>query len=738
MKLIPQPFRRALRPFPSVERIRRFCYCFMALATASALACGPDFPNWFLGGGEQTLITAPTAQFRKELDRMRLEAPPHAARLTGKDHPSETVTAEQADLDQALDRAKIPAAERTPQREALRQARLTGVIDASAQLPAEFGEYARGAWLWQAGQKDPARALWLGILARPAEERHFKSTWAAYMLGRSSDTNEWDQAIERYQQVRTLTAEGFSDSLGLAAASYGWEAQLRLRQQDYLRAIELYLRQLGSGDGSAVVSLRETARRALSEATPTQLLALARQEQSRRVIGSWLISGTDDAWAPETQLADSKNLAGRWLAAVEAAGIRDLATGEQLALAAYQVGDLTSARRWIQRAPTSPTVQWLNAKFWLRAGKIDKAAEILARIAGHFPLATPTTAESRSQGLISSLWTEEEAVSAPQQFHAELGVLRLLRREYSQALDALIRADFWMDAAYVAERVLTLDELKTYVDRHWPELPPDEGNTPSDPAIDESAPEGDAARENRQRASIRHLLGRRLARDNRAEEASPYLPPAARAQLESMIEGMRKGSDESLTKSERAGGWWQAAQVARAHGLELMGTELEPDWSVHGAHFEAGVTLESRLAAPPYATPSSNELSRVARHAPQLNKRFHYRYTAAAMAWQAAELLPNNDDETARILCTAGSWIKIRDPQAADVFYKSLVRRCRKTPIGNQADAMRWFPALDADGNPLPRKPAAPPTPPEPEPNSEPNPDPNPEPNPEPEPVAEP
>ena len=26
----------------------------------------------------------------------------------------------------------------------------------------------------------------------------------------------------------------------------------------------------------------------------------------------------------------------------------------------------------------------------------------------------------------------------------------------------------WMDAAYVAERVLTTDELKTYVDRNWP------------------------------------------------------------------------------------------------------------------------------------------------------------------------------------------------------------------------------------------------------------------------------
>jgi hypothetical protein len=30
---------------------------------------------------------------------------------------------------------------------------------------------------------------------------------------------------------------------------------------------------------------------------------------------------------------------------------------------------------------------------------------------------------------------------------------------------------YWMDAAYVAERILTVDELKAYVDRNWPEVP---------------------------------------------------------------------------------------------------------------------------------------------------------------------------------------------------------------------------------------------------------------------------
>jgi hypothetical protein len=61
--------------------------------------------------------------------------------------------------------------------------------------------------------------------------------------------------------------------------------------------------------------------------------------------------------------------------------------------------------------------------------------------------------------------------------------------------------------------------------------------------------------------------------------------------------------------------------------------------------------------------------------------------------------MPDNSDDTARVLCLAGTWLKLRDPQAADRFYKALVRRCRKTEMGALADKLRWFPKVDADGN---------------------------------------
>jgi hypothetical protein len=99
---------------------------------------------------------------------------------------------------------------------------------------------------------------------------------------------------------------------------------------------------------------------------------------------------------------------------------------------------------------------------------------------------------------------------------------------------------------------------------------------------------------------------------------------------------------------------------------------------------------------------SDDELSRIAQSAPDPDVRKFYRFQAAALAWQAALLLPDNSDETARVLCEAGTWIKYLDPKKADVFYKALVRRCRGTALGAAADRKRWFPILDDEGNMVP------------------------------------
>ena len=128
-----------------------------------------------------------------------------------------------------------------------------------------------------------ARSNWRVLLGRPEEERHYRSTWAAYMLGRTCGTNEWEQAVGYYQEVRRLAKEGFADSLGLAAASLGWEAQANLRQKKFEPAIELYLEQFAAGDSnSAEVSLRFACHRALNAGNDT-LAALAKNPRTAAV-----------------------------------------------------------------------------------------------------------------------------------------------------------------------------------------------------------------------------------------------------------------------------------------------------------------------------------------------------------------------------------------------------------------------------------------------------------------------
>jgi hypothetical protein len=342
------------------------------------------------------------------------------------------------------------------------------------------------------------------------------------------------------------------------------------------------------------------------------------------------------------------------------------------------------ALRWVNRAGSSPTAQWLKAKLLLRAGRIGQATELLSQIVDSFPLDEPTNEiapddlpfASRLSVLDNS---ENENFTAGHYIRGELGALRLSRREYTQSLDLLLRGNFWGDAAYVADRVLATDELKTYVDQNWPAVIPsdDEDKTESAKAIEHLTTE------------IRYLLARRLARENHGNEARPYYPPEQVPQFDQFMGALAVGWDESLAGHERAKALAAAAYIARTNGLELLGTETSPDWQMFGGQYE-GVTAENRTnedATVVFA--SSDELKRFDESKPDPDKRFHYRYQAASLALEASKLMPNNSDETARLLCDAGTWLKAQDPLTADIFYKNLVRRCRKTDIGAVADEIR-------------------------------------------------
>jgi hypothetical protein len=720
---------------------------------APAPACGPFFPNTLLDDGDHAVLQPPIADFERELARMKITpghllAVPHAPDQSYFDQSTEL---EMSDLAAALKQAGMSSAQATVvmQSHLAERMKLRGYLTSQEAwassspgsyyttngecillpstnppppfpdvvvtpgLPREFAEYFGGAIAWHTNGTGEAAEHWLNLLALPPKERHFKSTWAAFMLGEYYASPTYpgsdDDAIKYFSAARELARKGFADSTGLAVFSLGEEARVWMNRTNYERALELYLQQYAADERSALNSLRFAAARALveSNSTPAELKALARNPRTRRVITAYMISRhpyTDRGEAAND--ADAKSFFDRtdnWLAAVDAAGVKDVDSAELLALAAYQAGNMDAARHWVAHAGGRPVALWLQAKLLLRDGKLDEAAKLLAQVSRQFPRVLPGT-NTPAGGFADNLFIEvapewNESIAVGRQSLAELGVLHLARRDYTEALDLLLRSGYWTDAAYVAERVLATDELKRYVDRHWPALPAGA----KDPAILRDTAFDYEESPFNPRQELRYLLARRLARETASRDALNYYPTNCTESYQTLLDELQTGHNLSLLPEIRAQNLFAAAVITRLQGMELFGTELDPDYEIYGGDFDYGYTWQSRstnAAGARINVPNADEIARASSRPVDPDKRFHYRWQAAALAWEAAQLLPNNNDETARVLCTAGTWLKYRDPQSADKFYKALVRRCRKTELGDQADKLRWFPAQPDDGNP--------------------------------------
>lgn len=604
------------------------------LCRSSALfACSSDFPNSVLG--DEAVLAAPVASFADELQRICADQLP----------AFQAVTNSTADADLADVRAAVPD-----------QAIVTGYVEARrvlredaipTDLPGEFADYLRGAIAFHDKRNADARAAWEGLLRRPDSERRYRSTWAAYMLGRLTGDPAW------YVKTRELARAGFVDSLGLATASIGWQAKIELERGRLEDAMKLYLAQFAAGDASAVMSLQIVAGKLLAT-DGDRLRRVASDQTLQRVVTAFIVARGGQHFAAKVDA---------WLRAVEAGGCREVAGADRLAWAAYQAGQWETARRWVERAPiSSPAGQWVQAKLLLRAGKIDAGVKLLSKLSRQFP-------HEDDWGGAHTAWDPESGMYVT---HAgavmvcgELGALQLARGQFAESLELLMRGGYWVDAAYVAERVLTPEELMTYV---WSHEPTDNG--------------------------LRAILARRLTRMGRFGEAREFVDEELREQFDAYVAGVKVGQDATLPATARAAALWSAARTAREWGLGLLSTEVDPDWHYVEGTFDLGTASRAGIKAK-LTAPSASELAREAVHCAGDERRWHYRYVAAELAWEAAALLPDQATGTARILCEAGSWIKDRDPKAADRFYKALVIRCGTTDLGREADRKRWFPRLD-------------------------------------------
>ena len=713
-------------------------------------ATGYFGPYIYLDDGGKNVAGSPEFYWGLEVRRISRDFHPpeklvvskEAAQKNEEEEPEErtkktsenTTEIDLKDFDSAVQEARIKPADPAKAKEQHKQAR--AALDATASgtptpLPAEFdsefADYHKGAAAYLNQQWDEARAAWENLLKRPEQDRHYRTVWAAFMLGKVAlKEKDFPTATQWFQRTRELAKAGFADSSGLAAESYGWEGRAEWKQDHPEKAALLFMNQLALGDASAVVSLkavipdREPAsgllnygpepeerekwtdeqKREEEQKETAKLKAAAQDPLLRRLVTVHILATavSPDYYYTEGLKKAGVNRSARWFNIIQEANLSRIDDAEYLGWISYNEGDYKGAAHWLELSKgDSAAALWLKAKLQLRAGKFADATNTMSRAVEIMKTSPAYNSREGEEWATEDLSAKGEYWGFASSASGDLGGLRLARGDFVQALDVLFRGQLWEDAAFVAERVLTTNELKQYVDALPTTEPPKEGEDYN--------------------KKLRYLLGRRLVRDDRYADAKQYLSPPYDKVLEKYVKALKDGANEKLSKTERAHAWFTAAWLARYDGMELMGTEGAPDAFAESGSFEMpDLAKERRSGAyqtiaydkegkasydengnpkmksvPAVLKASAKEIQRLNTNKISPDIRFHYRLIAGALAMKAAALLPDNSEELADIVNQAGMWVKDRDQKVGNRYYQVIDHRCAKTKIGQTARAKHWF-----------------------------------------------
>ncbi|MFJ1300741.1 hypothetical protein ACILG0_12285 [Pseudomonadota bacterium AL_CKDN230030165-1A_HGKHYDSX7] len=732
------------------------------------IACGPEFPAQLLDDRAATLQGTPANSFAYEASRLvraddRLAAAVREPVLDGV--PWNQRIPE--DADPALTRAQ-----RDQLRRMRKQADGDAAYAAGTGLPEAVRLYAAGAVDLHRddGAQDAlerGRARMQAVLDLPPEQGAARAAWAAYALaGLDARPGAARFAPEPWRAVRALVQAGAADPLGLAIASFGEEALLYLdgtsgpcnyvdfmentscpngiAPSDIQKAVQLYAEQAARGSDSGVQSLRFIAGWALED--PARARALVQSTLGQRLLVSYglarlgdivdhdLGSAYDNVVNYDATVRDGIADAAQGRGSVRpnpmlvtlvdallGAGPAGIPDADRVAALAYRVGRYDQAEALAGKLDTA-LAWWVRAKLAIRRGDMDQAAQAYARAAQAFP--QDASLDDANRTLLAG----------------EQGVMALSRGQFVEALDLLYavssRQDpdmpysdkvYWSDTAYVAERVLTTDELRRFVDARAPASPapplPDDLSTRG--VTDKPAQYALSAADD-----LRLLLARRLMRDGRYREALPYFPAnddprfldaayvdgrnvyklgSPRRKAQAYLDARERAHD-AWGRATRAQAWFEAAQIARRDGMAIMGSELDPDFAVWDGFlsYGAGRYLPQREGAPapvnaaqraelalsgPYITDA--ERARYAASEPRPYSRYHYREIAASNAVRAADLVMPRSQAYAATLCHAAAYVINDNAPRAQAIYLRYVNNGAYVPFG--ATFGRDCPAPDFD-----------------------------------------
>ena len=640
----------------------------LCLPLGSALACGPDFPMRLLDNRGQTLADLPEGNFNFELSRLG-KTIAGLKNVTAATHNPNDMYGEENAAAEAREKAE-QAGLSVEQQALVKQ--LRGLTDArqveaqGASLPAEIRLYVAGAVAFATGDHQLAVEYFNKLLALPADQRPLRSTWAAYSKGRtwfamSSAGGDAVEALElsrdAFRLARQLSIDGFSDPLELGVASLGEEARVLRTAGDWSGAIELYEAQNLHGSAVGYTSLKQLMNE-LAELPEAELAELLQHKAVQQLVTASLVSR--QGWSFGDEPPNEKKL----VKLLQNSTRGSLDNADRLAAMSYQQGDYAGAKAFLENAGDGGLAWWLRAKLAVRDGDKNAAAAAYSKAAQAFP-------QSEDWGYRRTPDWAYEAVQPKCRVEGESAILALQRGEYLQAFVQLYRSNsvYWFDAATVAERVLTVEELKKYVD----------DNVPAPPALTQQ--ERDNYVPLSVAASLRNLLGRRLLREGHYADAVAYFDNPDLQNKARLYGEQRLKADAAWWPTKRASALYNAAWTAREWGMDILGYEMAPDYATFGGNY----SLESaELKVGPLV--SEAEVQRQVASEAKPDQRYHYRFVATKLAGRAADNLPHTSQAFAAVLCNAAGWNSSLEDQSA--LYQRYIKEGPFVPwavdFGNQ------------------------------------------------------
>jgi hypothetical protein len=574
------------------------------------------------------------------------------------------------------------------------------------KLPESIRVYTAGAVGYHNGQFLQAIGYFNKVLALEKEDKQ-RAVWATYMLAKIAYLQDNSSVAETgFQDVRKLILMGFPDPLGLAASSYGEEARIYYKALDYAKAFALYAKQVSYGSSSGINSIKIALVQLMNE-DDIVIEKTTHDAFARNLIILYAhsyLGGYDnriDEYSTDEERKDLKiktakedkflaSIIKKTLAQSQDEQIFQLKVAGWLAANRYARGDFELASQLV-KFDKSALSQWIKAKLALRKGDLNTAHAALSQAISRFPIVKDDNS------------TQAERF---RRLNAEYGILKLGRKDYLQALKLFYintdSWDYWRDVAHIAERVLTLNELKIFVDQYVPSLSEaqmvlmtkaDKGEEAFYEAL-ENSKYGSYFDEIYDRKKIdkdyfkkkhaitlRAILARRMLRNGLLDDALVYFDKKTlRTIAKQYVDALESANSQWSSDVTRAKAWYQAAVIAKNNGMEILGFELTPD----EAFLDGSYSTESdkSLVIPFQANTftSADEQTRCEQSVATPDLRFHYRLVAADYMLKAANLVPQSSQAFAAILCQSTGWNLVRYPEYGQAAYKKYLKEGAYVP----------------------------------------------------------